>query len=173
MNSWPKILIALLVLPLFLISCGSDAPDEEWKPKRAKVKVATPKVDLAKAKKAKLKKLEAEMIVSGPENNPFLSHIIIRKGVETEAELKGPLECCAISLFRLVAVVVGSESSYALLKAPDDKRYIVRKGDLIGTRGGKVVRIDKMGLTVREHSYNNSGKVISSSDTALMLPITE
>ena len=172
MNSWPKILIALLVLPLFLVSCGSKAPEEEWKPKRAKV-ATTPKANLASIKKAKIRSMEKKMMVRGPENNPFLSHIIVRKGVETEEQLKGPLECCAISLFRLLAVVVGSESSYALLQAPDSKRYIVRKGDLIGTRGGKVVRIDKMGLTIRENSYNTSGKVISSSDTALMLPISD
>ncbi|MBE9529512.1 MAG: pilus assembly protein PilP [Proteobacteria bacterium] len=171
MNSWPKILIVLLVLPMFLVSCGSKAPEEEWKPKRAKVKVA-PKVNLAKEKKAKIKSMEREMMAKGPENNPFLSHIIVRKGVETEEELRGPLECCAISLFRLLAVVVGSESSYALLQAPDSKRYIVRKGDMVGTRGGKVIRIDNMGLTVRENSYNSSGKVVSSSDTALMLPIS-
>jgi Tfp pilus assembly protein PilP len=172
MNSWPKILIALLVLPMFLVSCGSKAPEEEWKPVRAKV-VAKPKVDPAAAEKAKIKEMEKEMMATGPENNPFLSHIIVRKSVEEEEDLKGPLECCAISLFRLLAVVVGSESSYALLQAPDSKRYIVRKGDLVGTRGGKVIRIDSTGLTVRENRYNDSGKVISSSNTALMLPVSE
>ncbi len=171
MNSWPKILIALLV-PMFLVSCGSKAPEEEWKPVRAKVAVK-PQVDPDAAEKAKIKDMEKEMMATGPENNPFLSHIMVRKGVEKEEDLKGPLECCAISLFRLLAVVVGSDSSYALLQAPDSKRYIIRKGDLIGTRGGKVIRIDSTGLTIRENRYNNTGKVISSSNTALMLPVSE
>lgn len=171
MNSWPKIFIVLLVVPLFLAAC-SKAPEEVWKPKRAKAPAAA-EASADTAKSAEIKAMEKEMIATGPEGNPFLSHIIVRKGVEKDEQLKGPLECCAISLFRLLAVVVGSESSYALLQAPDSKRYIVRKGDRVGTMGGKIIRINTAGLTIREKIYNDVGKVVSSSDTALMLPVLE
>ncbi len=174
MNGRFKIFILLLVAPLFLVSCGSQAPQDEWKPKRAKVKRPdAANARLAGEKAAKIKAMEKEMISKGPEGNPFLSDIIIRKAAESDEQLKGPLECCAISLFRLLAVVVGSDSSYALVQAPDGKRYIVRKDDRIGTRGGKVIKIDGTGLIIRENNYSVSGKVVSASDTVLMLPVSK
>ena len=174
MKSWSKILIALLVMPLLLVSCGSQALDDNWKPVRAKVTKSESAVEsgLIAEKTPEEKALEKQMIAEGPESNPFLSHIIVRNSVATGEKLRGPLECCALSLFRLMAIVTGADTSYALVKAPDSKRYIIRKGDKIGTMGGIVVKIAKSTLTVRANTYNDAGTVIESSDTLLMLPVT-
>ena len=83
------------------------------------------------------------------------------------------MECCELNLFRLVAVVLSPESSYALVESPDKKRYIVRRGDLIGAMAGKITRINAKSITVREYDRDVTGKVISTNDEELRLPISK
>lgn len=104
--------------------------------------------------------------------NPFQSHLVLMKGLETGKRAKGPLECCEISSFKLIAVVVGSSGSdgFGLVQGQDGRRYIIRPGDVIGSRDGRVVRLTQSALYVREVLKDNQGKVKSSEDIELRLP---
>lgn len=113
---------------------------------------------------------QADSTVDVKLRNPFQSHIVVMKGVEGAKKIRGPLECCELSLFRLIAVVVGEQDGYALLQAPDGKRYVIRRGDVLGTREGKVVKIFSNGITVRELYRDEEGKVTKTEDTELKLP---
>lgn len=162
-----RILVPVLAASLLLASCGSE-PQEEWKPKRAKPPAAeqAPAEAPAPEKKAEVALPEEGRFL----RNPFQSYIALKGGVERPEKVRGPLECCDLSLFRLVAVVAGEESSYALVQAPDGKRYIIKKGDLIGLREGRVVRIDTAGVMVREYTRDSEGKVVKTTDEMLTLP---
>ncbi|OGP22353.1 MAG: hypothetical protein A2054_07305 [Deltaproteobacteria bacterium GWA2_55_10] len=104
--------------------------------------------------------------------NPFQSHLIVMRGLETGKKIRGPLECCDLSTFKLLAVVVGSSDSegFGLLQAQDGKRYIVRRGDSIGSREGKVVKLTSRSIVIREVQKDDEGKIKSSEDIELRLP---
>src|SRR3972149_5736077 len=104
--------------------------------------------------------------------NPFQSHIILMKAVPGASQkVKGPLECCEISSFKVLAAVVGVSDSegFALIQAPDGKRYVVRRGDVLGARDGKVIKIHSKGMLIREHTRDEDGKIKSTEDIELKL----
>jgi len=156
-----KILL-LILLPLAVIACGSGET-EKFVPKRAHPKVVAPKPAADEYANIDQRKISLEK----PARNPFLSYIIVRKGREKVKRIKGPLECCDLDLFRVMAVVLSGDSSYALVNAPDGKRYIVRRGDLMGQKGGRIIKIDSNGLKVREYVRDDEGRVLSFKDRPL------
>lgn len=104
--------------------------------------------------------------------NPFQSHILLMKAVPgAPQKIKGPLECCELAVFRVLASVVGVTDSegFALIQAPDGKRYVVRRGDVMGAREGKVIKIHSKGMVVREHTRDEDGKIKSTEDVELRL----
>lgn len=104
--------------------------------------------------------------------NPFQSHIILMKAVPgAPQKIRGPLECCELSMFKVLAAVVGVSDSegFALIQAPDGKRYVVRRGDVLGARDGKVIKIHPKGLVIREHTRDEDGKIKSTDDIELRL----
>ncbi len=162
-RQYTRILFVIL-LPLFLVACGSD-DSETFVPKRAHPRTAAEKPAAPDTLQVEDQKTAFEK----PKRNPFLSYIIVRKGKEKAKRVKGPLECCDVNLFRVTAVVLSGDSSYALVNAPDGKRYIVRRGDLMGLVGGRIIKIDSDGLKVREYVRDEDGRVLSFNDRALTI----
>lgn len=157
-------ILFLIIVPLVLVACGSD-DSETFVPKRAHPKVAAKPAVVADGLSVEHQKVGFER----PRRNPFLSYIIVRKGKEKVKRVKGPLECCDLNLFRIVAVVLSGDSSYALVHAPDGKRYIVRRGDLMGLVGGRIIKINSNGIKVREYIRDENGRAISTNDRALTI----
>ncbi len=165
-----KIFFAIALIPAVLASCKKEAaqvqqlkPVEKAQPAQARQAAAQPPAppDGEAAK--------GESAIEAKRRNPFQSHIILMRGVEGAKKVKGPLECCELALFKVVAVVAGTDNPVALIQAPDSKRYIVKKGDLIGSREGHVLGIDDNGVSVREIVRDDRGNVKSSVDTVIML----
>ncbi len=161
-----KILLVVATIPLLLVSCKSEESPTSGRFKRAKIPAPAP-VEASVSDEAAVKE---ERGAKASYRNPFLSYIAIRKGANRAVKVKGPLECCELNLFKLVAVVVSPDSSFALVESPGKKRYIVRRGDLLGARDGKITRINTRSITVREYERDTSGKVISTRDEELRLP---
>ena len=163
-----KMIIAALCLPLILASCGK----EEVKQAQTAQQAVPSGNAQAQAGQSIETAAALHTTAEQPHRNPFQSHIILMKGAETTAKkvVKGPLECCELSLFRLVAVVSSAENSFALVLAPDSKRYVIRRGDKIGTNDGKVVRIGNNTVTVREPNRDEKGNILSTTDIEMMLP---
>ncbi len=156
-------LLLVITLPLLLVACGSDET-ETFVPKRAHPRIAEKKPDET------LPRMEHKKIsMERPRRNPFLSYIIVRKGREKAKRIKGPLECCELDLFRVMAVVLSGDSSYALVQSPDGKRYIVRRGDLMGQKSGRIIKIDSTGIKVREYIRDDDGRVVSFKDRPLKI----
>ncbi|HLC17776.1 MAG TPA: pilus assembly protein PilP [Thermodesulfobacteriota bacterium] len=156
----------VILMPLVLLSCGGPEPEESEPLKRAQPPEAAVEDTGVEQQAAPARTFGAPL-----DRNPFLSHIMLQKGTKEETKARGPLECCELGLFRLLAVAVSPDNSYALIQAPDSKRYIVRRGDVLGPRGGKIIRVDTKGIAVREYTRDARGKVLSSNDTEINLPV--
>ena len=158
-----KILL-LAALALGLASCGSKET-RPLRPRRARPRPAAGKPAEPALPTIEHKRINPEK----PRRNPFLSYIIVRKGREAHKRIKGPLECCDLDLFRVMAVVLSKNGSYALVSAPDGKRYIVRRGDRMGLNGGRIIRIYSEGLKVREYARDDEGRIVSHRDRTLKI----
>ena len=153
----------VIIVPLILVSCGGDeAANSDV---RATAKMPRPKRVIKKKvekKKATARSLAAngKPVVRETLRNPFQSYIIPAEAIGEE-RVRGPLECCEIGLFRLMAVISGVDNPRALIMAPDGKKYITKKGDLIGLKSGKIVKIAKSKVIVEEKFKDSSeGKVV-------------
>ena len=154
----------VIIVPLILVSCGGDeaansdvrATAKMPRPKRVVEKKAVKKKATARSVNANGKPVVREAL-----RNPFQSYIIPAGAIGEEERVRGPLECCEIGLFRLMAVISGVDNPRALIMAPDGKKYITKKGDLIGLKAGKIVKIAKSKVIVEEKFKDSSeGKVV-------------
>jgi len=157
------LLIALSASVIFL-GCGREEPDM-GPIKRAPRPAEEPAAEAASAREA----VGQVAPLGAKQRNPFQNYILLTRGDEKAGKVRGPLECCELELFKVNGVVLAPDDSYALVQAPDGKRYIVRPGFVMGLREGKVIGIDSRGLTVREYVRDSKGKVISKNDVELSL----
>ncbi len=159
--------IVIALIPLAVAACGKKdepAPEPVKKARPAAPPAAPEAPQSQKPEEAKAEDIDAKY------RNPFQSHIILLRDTEVARKIKGPLECCDLDQFRIVAVVVGAEGGFALVQGPDNKRYVVKRGDAMGPRDGKVIRIINDGLIVRENVKDEDGKVVSFQDIEVRLP---
>lgn len=161
-----KLIIIAGVIPFVFSACGKKEA-EKTEPVK---KVEQPK-EAPQPKPAVAEQKEDDKDLQARQRNPFQSHIIVTKALDGEKKAKGPLECCEANSFRLVAVAVSEDSSFALLQAPDTKRYIVRRGDVIGLNDGRIVNINHKGILIKEYTKDEAGKVIATTDIELGLPV--
>ena len=89
--------------------------------------------------------------------DPFATLIV---KVEPERK-KGsvPLENYSVNEFKLTAVLWTKSGFYALVSAPDGKNFTLREGTTIGLHGGKVDKIMKDSVIIREFSKDYRGRV--------------
>ncbi|MCR4286822.1 MAG: pilus assembly protein PilP [Deltaproteobacteria bacterium] len=161
-----KYIILAALVPLFMFSCKKEEPKEAEPEKKP---AATSPAAAAKPAAEPVQEAKEED-EPGLRRNPFLSHIVLEAGVRKEKKVKGPLECCEAGSFKVIAVVTGLEKSSALVLAPDMKRYIVREGDILGVREGRIVKIDGKGITIREKMLDEDGKAATINDVELRMP---
>ncbi|MBI5886471.1 MAG: pilus assembly protein PilP [Deltaproteobacteria bacterium] len=161
-----KALIITVALPALLFACGKGEQPTAVSvgPKANPAEVAKP---VEEAPKQDVVTQQSEP----PLKNPFQSYIIAKRlDNADDVIIKGPLECCELSTFTVVAaLVVAGDKPYALVSGPDAKRYIVHLGDKVGVNGGKVVHIDTTGITVREIIKDAEGNVASTNDVELSI----
>lgn len=98
----------------------------------------------------------------GDRRDPFMPLIlpveILRKGGK---RITGTLESYDISDFTVIAIAKKESEYYALVNAPDNKAYTVKKGTIIGLRKGKVTKITSNIITIIEYSKDYLGKMKS------------
>lgn len=73
--------------------------------------------------------------------------------VKREVRKKGasPLETYEVEELKLTGIAQDKKGALALLQAPDGRFYIVRENDRIGYSGGKVIKILKDSIEIREN----------------------
>ncbi len=79
-----------------------------------------------------------------------------------------PLESYDVSSFKLIGILWNKIGYYAVIKLPDGKFYNIREGTRLGLHGGKVFKINKDSVIIREQKRDYKG-VLISKDTILRL----
>ncbi|MBA4348817.1 MAG: hypothetical protein C0415_02370 [Thermodesulfovibrio sp.] len=98
--------------------------------------------------------------------DPFSSLVM---KAETEKK-KGliPLENYEVSEFKLIAILWDKTGHYAVITLPDGKSYTIRESVKLGLHGGKVYKITKDSVIIREDIRDYRG-VLRPKDTQLKL----
>jgi len=90
--------------------------------------------------------------------------------VKAETKPKGliPIESYEVSEFKLIAILWDKTKYYAVITLPDGKSYTIKEGVKLGLHGGKVYKIIKDSVIIREQIRDYRG-VLSPKDTVLKL----
>jgi type IV pilus assembly protein PilP len=90
--------------------------------------------------------------------DPFKSLLALQEK-KRDISLLPPIQQVELSSFKVVGIIVDPTSgNRAMVKAPDGKSYVVKKGDIMGKNDGEVAEIGMAGLTVRERYLDFMGK---------------
>lgn len=166
------VLILTLAFTLALVACKKETPKPAVQAQAQKVQGRQAPPPAAPAAKEE-KGVETETYSYNPKGrrDPFLS-IIEASKIEREAEKKKrgikPSESYDISDVKVIAIAREKNKYYAMVELPDKKYFTVKVGMTLGTRGGKVIKIDEGGVVVREHVRDYKGE-IHTKDTILRL----
>jgi len=103
--------------------------------------------------------------------DPFKSFISIKDEIEGEAEEEPRtyLETLDISQLTVSATVLSGKDSWALIRDSKGDGHVIKVGTPIGKNRGKVARITKNEIIVREQYKNIKGKIITR-DISIKLP---
>ncbi len=104
---------------------------------------------------------EAYTYQSGGRRDPFLSLVYVAQQAQKKKSVLGqpPLEQYAVSEFVLEAIVTRSGApSYALVRLPNGKDYILSRGKKVGLNGGEVTKIGSDYVAVREVTTDFRGR---------------
>jgi Tfp pilus assembly protein PilP len=91
--------------------------------------------------------------------DPFLS--LVAKAKQKPVRKKGasPFESHEIEEMELLAIAWNKNKSYALIMLPDKKTYTITEGMTLGLQGGKVQKITKDAVHIREFVKDYRGDI--------------
>lgn len=161
--------MAILALP----ACKKEAPGPAVLKQAEKVQKTEPAQGMPSTVKPEEKKIETETYIYDPKGrrDPFLSIIeATKKEKELERRKKGlkPAETFDIADLKIIAIAWDKDRYYAMIQFPDNKYITIKEGITLGLYGGKVIKIDKGNVVVREYVKNYKGEV-EPRDTILKL----
>ena len=102
-------------------------------------------------------KAEEYRYVVGEKRDPFRPFIILAR-VPGEPPLP-PLQRYDIPQLKVIGIVLGGESSRAMVEDASGKGYVVSRGTRIGRRNGVIVSIEKDRLIVEEQYKDSAGNL--------------
>ncbi len=149
----------ILSVPFLLTACKGD----ETRQPAAVVKKQTPKrvkQPVAAAKKEKVEKSRLPLSVGRLDRNPF-KPFTTSVGSKKVAQPRTPLQRYQVDQFKLVAVIWGIDPPVGMLETSDGKGFVVRRGDLVGDRNGKVSRVKRDRVVVVESYKDLSGRFVT------------
>jgi len=92
--------------------------------------------------------------------DPFLSLIEVTKKKTTKKKGASPFESYDIDEIRLLAIAWNKNNKYyALIILPDKKTYTITEGMALGLQGGKVAKITKDNVIIREFMQDYRGEI--------------
>ncbi|WP_333654250.1 pilus assembly protein PilP [Dissulfurispira sp.] len=152
------LILSVLVVVFWGIVIAHALPQKQMSPEAAK------KEDVTK-KSLETKTGVGVEYTAGARRDPFMPLV-----VKAEAKPKGliPIESYEVSEFKLIAILWDKTKYYAVITLPDGKSYTIREGVKLGLHGGKVYKITKDSVIIREHVRDYRG-ALSPKDTILKL----
>jgi Tfp pilus assembly protein PilP len=100
--------------------------------------------------------------------DPFLSLVTVTKEKQIKKKGASPFESYDIAEIQLLAIAWDKNKYFALIRLPDKKTYTITEGLSLGLEGGKVVKIAKDSVIIREYIKDYRGD-IKPRDTILKL----
>ncbi|MDT8441837.1 MAG: pilus assembly protein PilP [Desulfuromonadales bacterium] len=156
----------ILSLTLFVLGALAGCAEEPAPPPAASAAKAAVKPAAKAAPPQPAEEVEAEapkeekyVYQAIGRRDPFVPLTAMRKVVESGDEPLTPLQGYELTQYRLTALLVGFEEPRAVVSAPDNKTYILKRGMKIGKNGGVIVKIDSRTVLVEEKYYDFSGNV--------------
>jgi Tfp pilus assembly protein PilP len=165
-----KKIIGILIIANLLIpvgGCGKGKPPAQ-KPaaeQAASAKIQTP-VTEAQGSEEIVK--EEYSYDSKGRRDPFLPLIAIQKEKVEKKKGAKPTESFSIDEINLLAIAWDKDRYYALIMLPDKKTFTITEGMTLGLEGGKVEKITKDSVLIREYVKDYRGN-IQQRDTVLKL----
>jgi type IV pilus biogenesis protein PilP len=159
--------LSVFIFLFFIIGgCGKGQPPA----KKPAVEAAkpTPAKEAPKVEEAKKTELEEYKYNAGGRRDPFLSLIEITRVKPTKKKGATPFESYSLDEIKLLAIASSNNKHYALIRLPDGKTYTLTKGTTIGMQGGKVEKISKGSVWIREYITDYRGE-LKPRDTILKL----
>ena len=152
--------IAYLFLILFFIfpfgGCKkAQAPAN--KPMAGQVKPEAAKEAPKEIEEAKKVEQEEYKYDSKGRRDPFLSLVAITKEKPSKKKGASPIESYDIDEIKLMAIAWDKERYYAMIRLPDGKTYTITQGMSLGLQNGKVEKITKDNVLIREYIADYKG----------------
>lgn len=100
--------------------------------------------------------------------DPFVSLVVVTKQKQIKKKGASPFESYDISEIKMLAIAWDKNKYFALIRLPDKKTYTITEGQSLGLEGGKVEKITRDSVVIREHVKDYRGN-IKPRDTILKL----
>ena len=150
-------LIFFLLVPL--ASCTKEQNNGK-KPMAEKVEPVKVQQDTKATEEVKKVEQEEYKYDSKGKRDPFLSLVEITKQKPTKKKGASPIESFEIDEIQLMAIAWNNDNKYyALIRLPDGKAYTITEGMTLGLQGGKVQKITKDLVVIREYTKSYKGEV--------------
>lgn len=96
---------------------------------------------------------------SASRRDPFMPLIILRQDTERKKG-ESPVEDYDISDFKLIAILWNKTGYFALITLPDGKSYTLKTGTRIGLNSGRVYKITKDSVIIKEPARDYKGAIV-------------
>jgi type IV pilus assembly protein PilP len=165
-------ILASIFSILSLAGCQQDSQPPQPQPHAAQQvkKEAAKPIDIISPVVEKKEDKKEEAAVEVRQKNPFKPFITKTTEKVSVVVPKTPLQKYELDQFKLIAIMWGMNGSIAMIEAPDGKGYSIKKGDLVGSRDGRVKRIEKNKIVVEEKFTEASGET-TSNEFEIKLPL--
>jgi type IV pilus assembly protein PilP len=104
---------------------------------------------------------EQKVLIFGPETvrDPFRPFIKREEPIRPKGVIESPLLQYELSQLKLVAIIVGGNEDRAMVEDSEGKGYIIRVGDYIGNRFGRVKQIRRDAVIIEEVYKDIVGRI--------------
>jgi type IV pilus assembly protein PilP len=155
-----KVIIISIVISFCVLcaGCGKEqAPPKKPAAEKMAQEAAKPEVKAAQ-ETPKIQQEEVTYDAKG-KRDPFLPLVQISKEKPKKKAGASPMESYDINELRLLAIAWDKNKYYALIMLPDKKTYTITEGMTLGLMEGKVEKITKDTVLIREYVKDYKGEI--------------
>jgi len=143
---------------MVLFGCGKEKSAPQ-KPSAEKVTQQNAQLEGKVAQEAPKVKQEEVSYDARGRRDPFLPLIQISKEKPKKKVGASPMESYDINELHLLAIAWDKNKYFALVMLPDKKTYTITEGMTLGLQGGKVEKIEKDTVLIREFVKDYRGDI--------------
>ncbi len=137
--------------------CAKDRPAK--KPAGEKVKQSEAKKEQKPSDETKKAEQEEVIYDAKGKKDPFFSLVETTKQKPVKKKGASPFESYDVEEIKLLAIAWTKDRYYALIRLPDKKNYSITEGMNMGLQGGKVEKITKDMVVIREYVKDYRGDI--------------